>query len=110
MMLRMAVSGLLFFGFAAAATPALSLTFLHDKRVEGGKVCFSDHEHLGEGEILRSKRAAMASAVRDWTRYTAGEYGAAWGSFKLSASKQASCRAVGGAWECYVRSRPCRRK
>jgi len=97
---------------AANTTPALSLSLsgLHDQTIEKGRLCFTDHFHLGSGKEAASKRASIASAIADWNSFAAGEYGDAWGSFKLAADKSAKCFGSGSTWECEIRARPCRRR
>jgi len=95
--------------FTLTSTPASALDWLHQKRVERSLVCMSDHFHLGEGRPAASKQAAVHSAIRDWIGYTAGEYGSAWGNFRIAASKSARCEPAGRGWVCSVNARPCRR-
>ncbi len=107
------VGGLLLIGTgpvqaAASKQPAVTgLDSIHEKRREGGKLCFSSHEHYGEG-TLPSRKGAEAAASRNWAVFTADEYGSAWGSYKLAVSKAMKCAPSGGLWTCSVTARPCR--
>lgn len=94
-----------------ASLPALAqstgLEGLHDKRREGGRVCFSDHFHDGSGSGANKKLAEVA-AIKNWTEFTSWEYGAGWGSFRNAASKSLNCSGPKGAVSCSVSARPCR--
>lgn len=73
-----------------------------------GKTCMADHFHDGAGNGS-TKRAAEIAAVRAWQAFTAWEYGASWGDFRLSESRSLNCAAgdTGGV-RCEVRARPCK--
>ena len=90
-----------------ARAQGLGLDGLHDKRREGGRICFSDHEHDSSGTGA-SKSKAMAAAAHAWSEFTALEYGAEWASFSRAAGKAVSCSDSGGAWSCSVSARPCK--
>ena len=93
----------------ATTTPAHagSLEFLHDKVRIGGHVCMKDHTHTGKGgDALQG--LAMAKAARDWSEFTALEYGAAWGNFGIAADKNMLCGPLREAWMCEVIATPCR--
>ena len=95
---------------ALLSTPvaAQGLEFLHDQRVEGRKVCFSDHVHYGSSNSQPNRKAAETSAVASWADFTILEYGGAWGSWRLAASKSMKCGNSGGSWSCAAEARPCR--
>lgn len=89
--------------------PAIAggLDFLHEKVLIGGHLCMKDHSHLGKGgDLLQSN--AMAKAARDWSEFTALEYGPAWNNFAIAAQKQMSCGQLRGTWMCEVNAWPCR--
>jgi hypothetical protein len=79
----------------------------HAQARVGNKVCMTEHEHYGEGE-LPSRRGAEAAAKRAWSSFTAWEYGQAWGNYALAAGKKMSCTQSGGRWLCKTTARPCR--
>jgi len=80
---------------------------IHAQTRVGGKVCMSDHEHVGEGN-LTSRKGAEAAAVRAWQDFTAFEYGSAWGKYTLAVGKTMNCASTSGRWTCNVTARPCR--
>jgi hypothetical protein len=98
--------GCLFAGGQASADET-GLASIHDLRVEGGRLCMSDHYHDGTGQAA-SKARAEAAAVRSWSSFTAFEYGGSWGSFRNAASKNMQCSHSGGSWNCDANARPCR--
>ena len=100
-----ALAGFLFLGVGSAS--AQGLDGLHDQRVEGGKVCFSEHSHAGNGSGA-TRAAAERDAAGSWEGFTALEYGNLWGSFRLAAGKTMNCSQSGGSWSCYTEARPCR--
>ena len=83
------------------------LEFLHDKVRIGGHVCMKDHVHTGKGGDAQQS-TAMATAARDWSEFTALEYGPAWGNFGIAAQKHMSCGQLREAWMCEVVATPCR--
>jgi hypothetical protein len=95
---------------ALLSTPvaAQGLEFLHAQRVEGRKVCFTEHIHYGSSTAQANRKAAEANAVGSWADFTILEYGGAWGSWRLAASKGMKCGSSGGGWSCSVEARPCR--
>lgn len=97
------ISGLL----AAAPGSAQALDWLHAQRFEGGRVCMVDHFHDGSSFAQPSRAAAERAAIANWVSFTAGEYGGAWGSWRLAASRGINCSNSGG-WSCSVTARPCR--
>ncbi len=95
------------------ATPAAhadetGLASIHDWRQEKGRrVCMSDHFHDGAGSA-KTRKAAEAAAQRSWIDFTAFEYGSAWGSYKIAASKSLDCTEAGSRWSCVINARPCK--
>jgi hypothetical protein len=87
---------------------AQGLEFLHAQRVEGRRVCFTDHVHYGSSNSQANRKAAEASAVGSWADFTILEYGGAWGSWRLAAGKSMKCGNSGGGWSCSAEARPCR--
>lgn len=92
-------------GPAAAAEEGLIT--IHELVRVGNKICTRDHFHSGSSYGQPSRQAAIAAAGRDWSGFTAWEYGAQWGSFALSETKRISCNQASG-WSCTVDARPCR--
>ena len=90
-----------------APTQAGGLEFLHDKVLIGGHVCMKDHTHTGRGGD-HHQAVAMTKAARDWSDFTALEYGAAWGHFGIAANKQMQCGQLRATWMCQVEAVPCR--
>jgi hypothetical protein len=88
-------------------THAGGLEFLHDKVRIGGHTCMKDHTHTGKGGDAH-QHAAMSKAARDWSDFTALEYGAAWGHYAIAANKAMSCGQLRDAWMCQVEAVPCR--
>lgn len=110
-MLDRRITGILLAGsITLLASPVLAqgLEALHDQRVEGRKVCFSDHFHYGSSNGQPNRKAAEASAIASWAGFTDLEYGSAWASWRLAASKGVNCTPSGGAWSCSIEARPCR--
>ncbi len=100
-------------GIAAAtligstAAGAQGLEFLHAQRVEGGRVCFTDHFHSGSSSGHATRAAAEKDAQAGWSSFTAFEYGDRWGSWRIAASKSMKCSQSSG-WGCQIEARPCR--
>jgi hypothetical protein len=96
----------------AASAPALAqdgMASLHSQARIGGKVCMTSHFHNGQSTNAPSRKAAEMAAVRDWSSFTAWEYGGAWANFQLAAAKSMKCSQAGNTWGCNVEARPCRR-
>lgn len=95
-------------------TPALvhaqdsGMAGMHDQQREGGKMCFTDHYHWGNG-TGDTKTSAQKAAIRSWIDFTSLEYGNRWASFANSASKKTSYTKEAKGWSATVESRPCRR-
>jgi len=62
-----------------------ALVDLHELRREGGRLCMAEHSHVGTSGEQPSRKAAEVAAQRDWTGFTAWEYGDQWGSPVLAA-------------------------
>lgn len=76
----------------------------------GGKLCLVDHFHEQDGQPYKTRRVAETSAIRQWTVFTADEYGTAWGNFKAAASGKVDCKqGADKYWTCSASARPCRR-
>ncbi|MGD9784694.1 MAG: hypothetical protein AB7E80_01485 [Hyphomicrobiaceae bacterium] len=92
---------------------ANGLDKLHKQAREGGRTCMIGHYHFGSSGPWSSKAQAMAVAKRSWERFTAGEYGPAWGSLRLAGSVGYACgsskSARGTLWSCELKARPCRK-
>lgn len=97
---------------ALRAAPASSVAAIianapHESRLEGGRVCYSEHAHYGSGSG-NSRQAAERSAIGSWAGFTDFEYGSAWANFSKAAGKRMSCSQSGGSWSCSLEARPCR--
>jgi hypothetical protein len=91
----------------SATAQAGGLEFLHDKVLIGGHVCMKDHTHTGKGGDAHHS-IAVSKAARDWSEFTALEYGAAWANFGIAAGKSMSCGQLRDAWMCEIVAVPCR--
>jgi hypothetical protein len=92
---------------ASAADGAL--VGLHDLRREGNKTCMVGHSHNGSSYGMRSRNQAEATALRNWSEFTALEYGGHWGSPSLASDKSMKCSTGGSGWNCDFDARPCKR-
>ena len=79
----------------------------HESRLEGGRVCYSEHAHYGSGSG-NSRQAAERAAAGSWASFTDFEYGSVWANYAKAAGKNMSCSQSGGSWSCSVEARPCR--
>ena len=86
-----------------------TLVGLHELRREGNLTCMADHTHSGASVGQPSRKAAEGAAMRNWSEFTALEYGDQWGNPHLSASKRMKCSFSGTSHSCDFESRPCRR-
>jgi hypothetical protein len=102
-----AAAALITFASAANAQET-GLSGMHDQRVEGGRVCMSDHFHYGSSSGQRSRRAAETAAMQSWADFTVLEYGSPWGSARTAASRGMKCSQSGSGWSCDFEARPCR--
>jgi hypothetical protein len=93
---------------ANAATDG-ALVGLHDLRREGNKTCMSEHFHNGSSNGLANRSQAEAAALRNWSEFTAFEYGGHWGSTALAGSKSMKCSQGSSGWSCDFDARPCKR-
>ena len=83
------------------------LAAMHDQRVVGGRLCFTDHEHVGVGQKAPTKSVAIRQAARDWSSFTAFEYGSDWAHWNVARGKKVLCEQVSGGYKCEVQGRPC---
>ncbi|MGF1649799.1 MAG: DUF995 domain-containing protein [Hyphomicrobiaceae bacterium] len=85
-----------------------ALVGLHELRREGRLICMVAHWHTGSGSGPTQK-SALTAAVRDWSGFTAWEYGNHWGLWRNARSKTERCtRRDSGGFECVVDGRPCK--
>jgi len=91
-----------------AAAEETGLAGIHEQRREGNRICMSSHSHVGSSSGEKTRKLAEAAAARDWAGFTAWEYGLAWGSYRLAASKSMECSQSGATWGCKVEARPCK--
>ena len=96
-------------GAAAMRPDDGTLVGLHDLRREGHLTCMVGHTHSGASAGLPSRKAAEVAAMRNWSEFTALEYGDQWGNPNLSANKTMKCSGAGNNYGCEFESRPCRR-
>lgn len=90
-----------------ARSGGLGLEFLHGKVLISGHVCMADHTHTGKGGAA-DPVSAQRQAIKDWSEFTAFEYGDAWGHYGIAGHKQVRCGQLRGAWMCEVEAVPCR--
>jgi hypothetical protein len=108
----LALAGLLTLAAAPATMPTAwaddtGLASMHELRRERGRLCMSDHWHMGSGEG-RTRASARAAAIRSWAEFTDFEYGSAWAHFSLAASPSTRFTKAAGGWSADVDARPCR--
>ncbi len=72
------------------------------------KSCWVDHYHSGGGTGTTRRRAKKA-AIRSWEDFTALEYGAQWGHYRLAKNRSLSCSGTRADYECNVSAIPCHR-
>lgn len=82
---------------------------LHSQRVEGGRVCLSEHFHYGSSSNQPTRRQAEAEAISSWANFTDLEYGRSWSDYRIAASRGMNCQQSGSGWSCNVEARPCKR-
>ncbi|MEO1695091.1 MAG: hypothetical protein AAFR55_07625 [Pseudomonadota bacterium] len=97
----------------ALAAPAIAqqdgaLVALHTLRKEGRSICMVGHFHLGTSSGARTRKLAARAAMRDWSSFTAWEYGGHWGSTKRAKNKSMSCQRLSRGWSCDFNARPCK--
>ncbi len=80
---------------------------MHEQRVVGGRLCFTDHEHVGVGQKAPTKKVAIRYAARDWSAFTAFEYGSDWAHWRFARGKKVLCQRAGSGYKCEVQARPC---
>jgi hypothetical protein len=95
----------------AIAVPAFAddsgLASMHDMRREGGRLCFLDHYHYGNGSGS-TKAAATKDAIASWAGFTDFEYGSDWARYSRAASKRVTCSKSGDGYSCQIEARPCK--
>lgn len=96
---------------SAMSIPALAddtgFAYMHSMSKSGGRTCFADHYHAGDGSGA-TKQQAFKAALKDWWSYTAGEYGSDWAHWSKSASKGVKYSKTATGWAAVVESRPCK--
>ncbi|MGI9521990.1 MAG: hypothetical protein ACR2PG_10115 [Hyphomicrobiaceae bacterium] len=81
---------------------------IHTLRREGRVYCAVGHFHTGSGKVQKSKKRAIRSAARDWSSFTAWEYGTDWAKWRNARSKEINCSGPRGEVSCTVSARPCK--
>jgi len=104
---RIAAATLLLGAGAPVLADDTGLASMHDMRREGGRLCFTDHYHYGNGNGS-TKAAAQRDAIASWAGFTDFEYGSDWARYSRAAGKRMSCSGSGGSYSCQVEARPCR--
>lgn len=105
------------FGALAALASALTATASlgddsglaasHTWRKEGGRTCFADHFHSGNGAGA-TKEAAKAAAAKSWAEFVDFEYGNTWAHFGRAASVSVKYTKEAKGWSADIDARPCR--
>ena len=90
-----------------AAADDSGFAYMHDLRKEGGRTCFTDHYHYGNGSGA-TKASAQRDAIGSWQSFTDFEYGSDWARFSKAASKGISCSNGSSGVDCQVQARPCK--
>ncbi len=93
------------------STPANAISW--GKKMSNGKVCrvlLGTHTHHGRSGVQATEKAAMSAAVKRWSRFTAWEYGSAWGDISLAQGMVFTCAKTtyGKAWRCLIVAQPCK--
>ena len=110
--MRYLILAVMIMGPAATSATAASdgaLVGLHELRREGKKICMAEHAHNGSSYGLASRNQAEAAALRNWSEFTALEYGGHWGSPSLASGKTMKCSQGSSGWGCEFDARPCKR-
>ncbi len=92
---------------APAAADDSGFAYMHDLRKEGGRTCFTDHYHYGNGSGS-TKASAQRDAIGSWQSFTDFEYGSDWARFSKAASKESAARRAASGIDCQVQARPCK--
>lgn len=95
-------------GHGIATADDTGFITIHDLRREGRFYCTASHEHVGTGTAQRTKKRAVRSAARDWSGFTAWEYGTDWARWSYARGKTVSCNGPRGSIVCTVSARPCK--
>ena len=56
---------------------------------------------------LKTKFAARAKAVKNWSYKTKNKYGVAWSVWDIAKDKSVDCKKVSGKWTCESNAKPC---
>jgi hypothetical protein len=80
---------------------------LHSYRRVGSKTCLDGHFHDGSG-MGASQKVAMADAIKNWSGFTAFEYGSDWSGYGNAVSKSATCDRGSSSFTCQVSAIPCK--
>lgn len=96
-----------FVAAGSAQAGQTGMASMHEQRVVSGRLCFTDHTHVGTGQWASSKREATAHAARDWSSFTAFEYGSDWGVWRVARDKTVKCNKSGAGYICEVHGKPC---
>ena len=96
----------------ALSLPAVAdetgMASMHSWRKVGKKTCMIDHYHSGSGTGA-SRQAAETAALRDWSGFTALEYGSTWADARIAVNKSMTCNRTGATdFACQVQGIACR--
>jgi hypothetical protein len=94
-------------GIGAARSEESGLAASHKMRKEGGRTCFADHFHTGNGAGA-TKEAAKAAAIKSWAEFVDFEYGNTWAHFGRASSVSVRYTKETKGWSADVDARPCR--
>jgi hypothetical protein len=84
------------------------LASMHTWRKVGKKTCMVDHYHNGTGRGA-SRQAAEAGAIKDWSGFTAFEYGSPWADYRIAVAKEMNCTRTGdNDFSCSLSAMACR--
>jgi len=56
---------------------------------------------------LKTKFAARAKAIKNWSTKTKNQYGLAWSVWDIAKDKTVECKLVNGKWTCKAKAKPC---
>ncbi|WP_457940319.1 hypothetical protein [Mesorhizobium sp. 10J20-29] len=56
---------------------------------------------------LKTKFAARAKAIKNWSYKTKNQYGLAWSVWDIAKDKSVECKKVSGKWSCKAKAKPC---
>jgi hypothetical protein len=100
---------LIAFAFMPAAAMADDSGFAssHSLRKEKGKLCMSEHLHLGTADGA-TRAAAKTNAIKTWEKYTGFEYGSDWARYSRAAPVSIEYTKADKGWTAVVTARPCK--